>query len=166
MAIPESNARAEKIIKLGNAVLGGTGWAVYDDILTHYIRQSGTPRLDNRASIYEFFLGFWKALRENYSLVNEQAVTKETPFGDLDATFLIASPGGLFNVSSDLGVTEFQQSHAIGSGAEYAMGAMHALQDANMSDVSFIQKACEAAIAIDTSCGGTVEIMTVECTVT
>ena len=122
MAIDESNARAVKILPIGDAILGGTGWAVYDDILDHFLTNAQPPRLHNRRDIYAFFLEFWKALRETYSLVNEQAATKETPFGDLDATFLLASPGGLFKISSDMGVTEFHQYHAIGSGSEYAIG--------------------------------------------
>ena len=163
MTIPESNARAEKITPFGEAVLGGTGWAVYDDILTHHLQKSDPPTLSSRASIYSFFLEFWKALRESYSLVNEQAATKETPFGDLDATFLIASPGGLFNISSDLGVTEFSQFHAIGSGSEYALGAMHALWNSNLDNETMVLAACNAAIAMDSSCGGTVDMMSVEC---
>ncbi|MDP7069979.1 MAG: hypothetical protein QF561_01365 [Phycisphaerales bacterium] len=164
MTIPETNACAEKIVKIGDAVVGGTGWAVYDDILAHHVRQSGPPRLDSRAAVYDFFLRFWRALRETYSLVNEQAATKETPFGDLDATFLIASPGGLFNVSSDLGVTEFHECHAIGSGAEYALGAMHAMRDTDLDDETLIRNACGAAVAMDTACGGTIQTLTVECT--
>ena len=162
MTIPQTNAVASKIMKVGDALIGGTGWAVYDDILEHWIGDQ-PPRLDSRTAIYSFFLDFWKALRENYSLVNEQSATKETPFGDLDATFLIASTGGLFQVSSDLGVTQFNSHHAIGSGAEYAIGAMHVLIDTEDDAARIAQAGCEAAIAMDASCGGSIDVFHVGC---
>ncbi len=160
MVIDTANARATKIVPVGDALLGGTGWAVYDDILEHYLAESQPPPLRSRSDVYAFFLGFWKALRETYSLVNEQAATKETPFGDLDATFLIASPGGLFKVSSDMGVTEFKQCHAIGSGAEYALGALHALTSSpsSLSDEDVVRAACRAAMSHDTFCGGEIDL--------
>lgn len=163
MTISEENARASKLSRVGEAVIGGTGWAVYDDILEHYLQESGIPALRDRQSIYSFFLGFWRALRETYTLVNEQAVSKDTPFGDLDATFLIASPGGLYKVSSDLGVTEFQRFHAIGSGSEYALGAMHVLIDEEQDDQALVSRACAAAIATDASCGGSIDVFQVPC---
>jgi len=160
MLIDCKNARAAKITPIGDAMLGGTGWAVYDDILDHFLAKSPPPRLHTRREVYAFFLEFWRALRETYSLVNEQAATKETPFGDLDATFLVASPGGLFKVSSDLGVTEFKHCHAIGSGAEYALGALHAMStdDSTRSDEAMVTAACRAAIAYDTFCGGDIDL--------
>jgi len=163
MVIPQPNAIASKIMKVGDALIGGTGWAVYDDIIDHWIADT-PPVLDSRRAIYAFFLDFWKALRENYSLVNEQAATKETPFGDLDATFLIACSGGLFQVSSDLGVTRFTSHHAIGSGAEYALGAMHALINRDgMSPEHIARAGCEAAIDLDASCGGRIDVHHVAC---
>ena len=163
MVIPPGNASISKIMRIGDALVGGTGWAVYDDILEHFLAGSPTPPLDSRPAIYAFFLEFWKALRETYSLVNDQSASKETPFGDLDATFLIASPGGLFKVSSDLGVTEFRHHHAIGSGCEYALGAMHTLTQTETNDSIVVRTACEAAIAMDVSCGGEVEVVQIDC---
>ena len=163
MTIPPSNASASKMLRIGDAIVGGTGWAVYDDILDHFLANTDPPPLGSRREIYAFFLEFWKALRETYSLVNEQSASKETPFGDLDATFLIASSGGLFKVSSDLGVTEFLQHHAIGSGSEYALGAMHVLAASEPDDSLVVRRACEAAISMDVSCGGDIEILRIEC---
>ncbi len=163
MVIPQANASVSKMLRVGDAIVGGTGWAVYDDILDHFLATADPPPLNSRREIYAFFLDFWKALRETYSLVNEQSASKETPFGDLDATFLIASPGGLFKVSSDLGVTEFKQYHAIGSGCEYALGAMHVLFGAEPNNQTIVRSACEAAIAMEVSCGGDIEILQVEC---
>lgn len=163
MCIPEENARAVKIIRIGEALLGGTGWAVYDDILDHHLQGAPPPSLDSRRAIYGFFIDLWKALRETYTLVNEQAASKDTPFGDLDASFLVASSGGLFKVSSDLGVTEFNRYHAIGSGAEYATGVLHALYEREPDDEALAMQACRTAIDLDANCGGSIDVMHVEC---
>ncbi len=162
MIVPTQNARTSKLMPIGNAIVGGTGWAVYDDIIDHYLIDHAAPDLTSRRDIYTFFLELWSALREKYTLVNEQAASKDTPFGDLDASFLVASPGGLFKVSSDLGVTEFAQWYAIGSGAEYAMGAMHAMADQGVDAERVARAGCQAAIDLDAHCGGEIDVMRVE----
>jgi ATP-dependent HslUV protease subunit HslV len=163
LIVPANNARVCKLMRIGDAVLGGTGWAVYDDIIDHHLADKPPPSLNNRRDIYAFFLDLWSVLREKYTLVNDQAASKDTPFGDLDASFLVASPGGLFKVSSDLGVTEFTRWYAVGSGSEYAMGAMHALRDRVDEDAVLVTHACQAAIDMDAHCGGDIDIIQIEC---
>ena len=47
--------------------------------------------------------------------------------------------------------------------SEYALGAMHALVHVEPDDSQVVRGACQAAIAMDVSCGGAVEILRVEC---
>ncbi|MCH2142159.1 MAG: hypothetical protein MK077_04080 [Phycisphaerales bacterium] len=162
MVVPTENARTSKLMRIGDAVIGGTGWAVYDDIIDHHLTDRPAPSLTTRRHIYAFFLELWGVLRDRYTLVNEQAASKDTPFGDLDASFLVASPGGLFKVSSDLGVTEFARWYAIGSGAEYAMGAMHATVKHRLDDESIARAGCQAAMELDAHCGGEIDLLRVE----
>ncbi len=104
----------------------------------------------------------WRAMHDNYSLVNDQAQAKDSPFGDLDSTFLIANRGGIFKVSPDMDVSEFRQYYAIGSGAEYALGAMHNLFETDQSAEVIARKAVDTATQFDVYCGGTINVMTVE----
>ena len=69
---------------------------------------------------------------------------------------MIASPAGIFSVACDMSVTEFQQYYAIGSGAPYALGAMHALYKDTADPDMIARKATESAMALDLYCGGSV----------
>jgi ATP-dependent HslUV protease subunit HslV len=87
--------------------------------------------------------------------VNEQSRSEDkTPFADLDATFLIASPGGIFLVSSNMSVSSFTKYYAIGSGGDYALGALHALYDGGNDAGALAESAVAAAKAYDSGCGG------------
>ena len=116
-AVPESNLVDVKIRKAGGAYLATTGWGLYANILDDYLASKKNARLTDERTIFTFFRHFWKDLHERYSFVNDQREGDESPFGDLDATFLVASTRGIFSVACDMSVTEFKQYYAIGSGA-------------------------------------------------
>lgn len=154
-----SNHRAVKITPVGAAYLATTGWGLYENILEDYLGRVAPPRLTSRRAVFAFFVRLWKELGKNYSLVNDQPHQDDpTPFADLDSSFLVASPGGIFFVSSNLSVTQFSQYYAVGSGASYALGALHALYDQDLDAETLARRACEAAIAFDIYCGGDIDI--------
>ncbi|MDG2093698.1 MAG: hypothetical protein P8J89_00310 [Phycisphaerales bacterium] len=158
---PEQNCRTRKIFTMGESFIGGTGWAVYDDIIDHWMKEKEPPALDSKMAVFSFFLELWRSMREGYPFVNDQANSKDTPFTDLDSSFLVASKGGLFKVSSDLGVTEFKRYASIGSGSEYAIGAIEALWDRIDDDQSLVTAALETACRLDVHCGGSLDLVRV-----
>ena len=91
--------------------------------------------------------------------MNDQAATTNTPFGDLDSTFLIANAGGIFTVASDLGVTPLNQYYAIGSGGEYAIGVLYTMYNRTDDIASVATDAVNAAIAMNLQCGGAVDVL-------
>jgi ATP-dependent protease HslVU (ClpYQ) peptidase subunit len=155
---PAENHQALKLRGIGNAVVGSSGWALYDDIFTHYLNKNRRVNLEDRAGIFDFFVRFWKDIRKNYTFVNDQpGKESEGPFASLDATFLVANPAGIFLVSSNMSVSEFRQYYAIGSGGDYAIGAVHALYQEVQDPMVLATRAVRAAIAYDSSCGGEIE---------
>ncbi|MFI5307877.1 MAG: hypothetical protein ACHQ53_11015 [Polyangiales bacterium] len=152
--VTASNLTDVKIRKVGNAYLATTGWGLYSNILDDYFSGRRSHRLTDERSIFSFFRVFWKHLHERYSFVNDQRPDDESPFGDLDASFLIASASGIFSVACDMSVTEFKQYYAIGSGAPYALGAVHAMYDERADAEKIARKAVDAASALDLYCGG------------
>ena len=157
--MPQENASSPKIGRIGDSLIGGAGWAVYDDILNDYLASRPTPELNSSKKIFSFFLEFWKALREHYTFVNDQAATTNTPFSDIDSTFLIANEGGIFMVASDLGVTPLKQYYSIGSGSEYAIGVLYTLYPRTDDIASIATDAVNAAIAMNLQCGGRVDLL-------
>lgn len=157
--VPQENGRTAKIGRIGDSLVGGAGWAVYDDILNDYLTGRPTPDLGGARQIFRFFLEFWRVLHEQYTFVNDQAINRETPFGDLDSTFLIANETGIFTVASDLGVTPLDRYYAIGSGAEFAMGVLYTMYERSDDIVAVATDAVNAAIAMNLQCDGDVDVL-------
>jgi ATP-dependent HslUV protease subunit HslV len=159
-AVPVDNLRDVKIRRVGGAYIATTGWGVYTNILEDYLRGARQPRLVDSATIFTFFRNFWKALHQRYAFVNDQCSETDSPFGDLDASFLVVAPSGIFYVACDMSVTEFDQYYAVGSGAGYALGAMHALYGGKNTAELVARRAVAAATALDIYCGGEVNLVT------
>ena len=154
--VTESNLTDVKIRPIGPAYIAITGWGLYSNILDDYLRTRRNVRLTDQHTIFSFFRVFWKDLHERYSFVSDQRHDDESPFGDLDASFLVVNRNGIFCVACDMSVTQSEQYYAIGSGAPYGLGALHAVYGENADPEEVASKAVEAAIALDLYCGGAV----------
>lgn len=152
-AVTPENLTDNKIRKVGSAYVATTGWGIYANILDDYLARKPRVRLTDNAGIFRFFTQLWKELRERYSLVNEQSGGEDSPFGDLDASFLIINRSGIHYVACDMSVTTFDQYCAIGSGGSYAMGALHAVYRPGGDATRMAARAVEAAMALDIYCG-------------
>lgn len=161
-AVTPENLTDNKIRKVGGAYVATTGWGIYANILDDYLSRKSRVRLTDNAAIFRFFTQLWKELRERYSLVNEQSGGDDSPFGDLDASFLIINRRGIHYVACDMSVTTFDQYCAIGSGGSYAMGALHAAYRPNGDATRIATRATEAAMALDIYCGPPVRTVSVK----
>jgi ATP-dependent HslUV protease subunit HslV len=161
--VPVDNLRARKISPVGGAWLGKTGWGLYDNILAEFLSGRARPALTNDRGIYRFFLQLWRELHDKFGFVNDQCREKDSPFGDLDAAFLVINRGGIHHVASDMSVTAFSKYYAIGAGNDFALGALHALYDDPRLDAATLaRRAVETANAFKLYCGGDVDVVTVK----
>jgi ATP-dependent protease HslVU (ClpYQ) peptidase subunit len=160
--VPVDNGRADKIRRVGAALLAVTGWSVYANILDDLLADRRSPALATDRQIFTFFLELWKQLHEKYPFVNDQPHEKDSPFGDLDASFLVANPTGIYKVSQDSSVCRFAKYYAIGSGCVYALGALHQIYDQDADAAQLARRAVETAIEFDIYCGGEIDVVEVE----
>lgn len=153
------NTLVRKVSKIGSSYIASTGWSVYDMLIEDYCKGIKSLSLDNEGQIFKFFIGFWKAMQDKYHFVNNQCDgNDESPFADLDNNFLVCNRKGIFQVDSDLTVMKFEQFRAIGSGREFATGALHVLyEQKNQSAEKLATCAVEAAIKYNMYCGGDVQ---------
>ncbi len=164
--VPPENRVEVKYLKVGNAYVASTGWTLYTNILRDVLkRRRSVPRLDSEDSIFRFFNDLWRQLHERYSFVNDQADDSDgSPFGNLDSSFIVVSPQGLFSVSTDLSVARFDRYFAIGSGAPVALGALHALYDRRGAAETIAKAAVSAAISHDIYCGSPINAVSLRAT--
>ncbi|MHC4079945.1 MAG: Ntn hydrolase family protein [Planctomycetota bacterium] len=160
--VPTDNAKATKVRRVGPALMAVTGWSVYANILDDLLADVKTPPLGDEKEIFTFFLELWRELHERYPFVNDQPHHKDSPFGDLDASFLVANSTGIYKVSQDSSVCRFDKYYAIGSGCVYALGALYQIYDQEHDAATLSRRAVETAIEFDIYCGGEIDLFDVE----
>lgn len=157
------NYRSQKIVRIGDSYVATTGWGLYEDILNDYLLTNQDVSLETKPLIFSFFKTFWKDLHESYNFVKDQADDDdESPFGDLDSTFLIVNRNGLFYVASNMSITKFEKYFAIGSGADFSLGTVYALYDLDFSAEEIARRAVESAKTFNLFCGGEIDLFQVE----
>jgi len=133
----------QKIHKFKDAYLGITGTAAHHNVIESVIRKYHSKIcLDNVESIFETFLWLQPKLKDEYFLNTDEDEDQEYASNQLH--ILIVNPNGLFGVDSYREVMEYSCFWAIGSGDEYALGALHAVYD-RMDDPKLIAKAALSA---------------------
>ncbi|MCP4717005.1 MAG: hypothetical protein GY868_17910 [Deltaproteobacteria bacterium] len=157
--VPSENHQAVKIRSVGSSLLATTGWGLYDNILDDYLSKRSAPRLTTKKSIFSFFLKLWKVLHDNYPFVRDQNDKEnDSPFGDIDASFLIVNTSGIFFVAEDLSVSEFNQYYAIGAGSDFSLGALYGLYNSAISAEALALKAVQTAVEFNPFCGGAIQV--------
>ncbi len=148
-----------KVHRIGRSLVGVAGLSIYGNVLEHYFATKRAPALKDATAIFDFFIKFWRDLRERYPFVNDQWDDEDpTPFADLDAEFIVANRYGIFGVKEILSVSQFERFCAIGSGASHAEGALEVLYDQKGSAAEIAMRAVEVAISFDCKSGAPVEV--------
>jgi ATP-dependent protease HslVU (ClpYQ) peptidase subunit len=155
----QGNVCESKFRKIGNVYLATTGWSLYDNIIDDMYAESKDISIESRSDVFSFFKKFWDKLHKDYSFVNDQCGDDDSPFGHLDSSFLVTTTNNIFYVSSNMSVTEFDKFHAIGSGCDFAIGAMYSVYEGESSVTQIAQTGIKAAIEHDVHCGGEIEVI-------
>lgn len=141
------DAAHDKILDFDENYLGIVGSAAHQLVLESIFASKKVADkeiaidLSSRISIFESFLTLHPLLKENYFLNAKDE--DDDPYESTQIDALIANPSGIFGVHSLREVTEYKKFWAIGSGAEYALGAMFAVYDS----VSTAEEIANAGVA-------------------
>lgn len=117
-----------KIIKLGPNFIGLSGHPSWALVLADYFsKEKKLPSLNTSAEVFEFFNRFHKVLKKQYHL--NPPDLKFLPFESSELNLLLINASGIFEVEHSRMVRHCTNYSAIGTGDEYALGAMHAVYD-------------------------------------
>jgi ATP-dependent HslUV protease subunit HslV len=149
----DHNADPGKIVKVGDSYIGSTGASVHRLVLEHLFQaMDPAPRLSSRLEIFELFRRIHPRLKEEYFL-NPKDDDRD-PYESSQMVLLIANRHGIFGCYSLRDVFEYDRFWAIGSGSDFAMGAMHAVYDRHIDAPEIAQIGVRAAIDFDEATGG------------
>jgi ATP-dependent protease HslVU (ClpYQ) peptidase subunit len=126
------DAAFEKILRFDENYLGIVGSAAHQLVMESLFasKKIVEKKIDvdfsSRLSIFETFRALHPLLKQKYFLNSKDE--DDDPYESSQIDALIANPFGIFGIHS-LREVEYNKFWAIGSGAEYALGAMFALYD-------------------------------------
>ncbi len=122
--LPRDYEANDKIIHVGDSFIGLAGSTAHFEVLRRVLGHVQSPRLHSRAQVFDTFLNAHQVLKEQFFLNPKEE--DDDPYESSQITALIANPSGIYGVYSYREVFSFDRFWAIGSGRNFALGAMYA----------------------------------------
>jgi ATP-dependent protease HslVU (ClpYQ) peptidase subunit len=141
------DASHDKILQVGDSYIGVCGSAAHHLVLTSLLAKMPEVQLNSKAAIFETFRKLHPILKEECFLNPKE--DEEDPYESSQITALIANSSGIYAIYSMREVFEYTQFWAIGSGHEFALGAMHQAYARNADAEEIARAGVEAGIAFD-----------------
>ena len=148
---PAYDRHSDKIQALGGGALAIVGSAAHA-LVIESVAHARRVRFDlrDRLRIFESFRELHGELKEHYFLNPRDSEDESAPYESSRIDALVAHPAGIFGVYALREVYEYACFWAIGSGAEYALGAMHAVYEASDGAEDVARAGVEAGAEFDT----------------
>ncbi len=115
----------EKILHHKGTYIGLCGSAAHQLVFESLLKDGKDYDFSSKGAIFETLRKLHPVLKEQHFLNPKEE--EDDPYESTQITALIASPRGIFGVYSMREVFEYTRFWAVGSGREFALGAMHAL---------------------------------------
>lgn len=144
------DASHDKIQSYGDGYFGIVGSAAHALVLDSIINNKKVKiDFSDRMNIFETFRAMHPVLKDKYFLNAKDEEDDPYEANHIDA--LICNEHGIFGAHSLREVSEYKSFWAIGSGAEYALGAMFALYDRLDSAEEIAKAGVEAGAEFNSS---------------
>ena len=143
----------EKILCYQSNYIGVVGSGAHDVVLRSLLANEAEQYdFSSRMAIFESFRTMHKLLKERYYLnTREDDEQQPAPYESNHIDALIANRHGIFGVFALREVCVYSKYWAIGSGAEFALGAMYACYDKQQDAETIARTAIEASAEFDTA---------------
>ena len=146
----ELDPNHSKIQLFGRTAIGIVGAAAHTLVAERAFRDDKLKAdFSTRDSTFDTLLRLHPLLKERYFLNAKDGDDEPYETSQLDAVFV--NPNGIFGLYALREVYEYSRFWAVGSGACFALGAMHAVWDKARSAKDVARAGAEAGAAFDTS---------------
>ncbi|MFN6170460.1 MAG: MFS transporter [Burkholderiales bacterium] len=157
------DAAPEKILRHKATFFGIAGSAAHQMVLESILKNHEKAKdfsFNGRHEIYESFRKIHPILKEE-SYLNAKEEDND-PYESSQLTALVANAAGIFGVYSMREVFEFDRFWAIGSGRDFALGAMYAAYNSTKSAKQIASLGVMAGVEYDTGTGLPLNVATVK----
>ena len=143
-------ADSEKVIRFGDDIYVGIVGSAAHHLVIRNLLEHHADKIDfsDRAQIYETMRQLHPILKEEYYLNSKDEDDDAYESSRVDA--LIMNRNGIFGLYALREVDQYTRFWAIGSGAEFALGAMHAIYAERDDAVEIAAAGIEAGATFDT----------------
>lgn len=149
----------DKILRYQDTYIGLCGSAAHQLVFQSLLTRERDFDFASKAGIFETFRRLHPILKEHHFLNPKEQ--EDDPYESTQMTALVANEHGIFGVYSMREVFEYSRFWAVGSGREFALGAMHS-QYARLDSAAAIAEAgIDAGATFDRNSGLPMTIYTV-----
>ena len=160
MGVPY-DACSDKIQQYDEGYFGIVGSAAHALVMESVLKDKKIKiDFSNRMAVFETFRKLHPVLKDKYFLKTKDE--DDDPYEATHIDALICNPNGIFGIYSLREVSEYTRFWAIGSGSEYALGAMFALYDRLKSAEEIARAGVEAGSEFNTASALPLTIYTVD----
>jgi ATP-dependent protease HslVU (ClpYQ) peptidase subunit len=149
----------DKILHIKDSYIGVCGSAAHHLVLASLLGKTPDVQLNSKEAIFETFRKLHPVLKEECFLNPKE--DEEDPYESSQITALIINTSGMYGIFSMREVFEYTQFWAIGSGHEFALGAMQHAYSRYDNAADIAQAGVDAGIAFDKNSAAPVTIYTV-----
>jgi ATP-dependent HslUV protease subunit HslV len=150
----------DKILHIDDSYIGVCGSAAHHLVLASLLNKTPDVQLNSKAAIFETFRKLHPVLKEECFLNPKE--DEEDPYESSQITALIANASGLYAIFSMREVFEYTQFWAIGSGHEFALGAMQYAYTKLENSDDIARAGVEAGIVFDKNSSSPITMYTVK----
>jgi ATP-dependent HslUV protease, peptidase subunit HslV len=125
--LPDYDKSHDKILHAHGTYFGIAGSAAHHLVMESILTKNTEMKLGSKMEIFETFRKLHPVLKEEHFLNPKEE--EDDPYESSQLTSLIANKAGIFGVYSMREVFEFDRFWSIGSGREFALGAMFSQYD-------------------------------------
>lgn len=148
--LPHGYEVNEKIFSIGNSYVGLAGSTAHFVVLSEAMRQLVDEcKLGSRQEVFGTFQRLHVLLKDKFFLNPKE--DDSDPYESSQITALIANPSGIYGVYSYREVFSFDRFWGIGSGRNFALGAMYASYERAKSARSVAEIGIKAGSEFDKS---------------
>jgi ATP-dependent protease HslVU (ClpYQ) peptidase subunit len=141
----------DKIVHYRDTYIGLCGSAAHQLVFESLLAQHKDLDFGSKQAIFETFRKLHPILKDQHFLNPKEE--EDDPYESTQITALIANGSGIFGVYSMREVFEYTQFWAVGSGREFALGAMQALYRRLRTATAIAKAGVEAGATFDKNSG-------------
>lgn len=151
-----------KLLTSGNSIFGVAGSFAVRQIFIDLLQREEPVNLKTREDIFRWLLSHQESLKTDYFMKTDNGNDKKQPAQSQWLSSLVINPHGIFFISAYREVTEYTKFWAIGSGNRFALGALEALYDQDLSAEEIATQAARVATKFSPSCAEPIMVQSMD----